>query len=522
MSAGAAPGRLSEHKQLRLVGHTAPAAAVGTASVTPKLYHSSSSGSDKEATHSWTRQASLREVLGCHEAAAAAAAGRTFGEPTLLAEQQVGSMDIATWPWATAKVFKLQCTKPQLDAACVQRHLHSAPAANPRHLLNAVSAPCKVPANTRQLQQTAVQQHQRPASIANHLCVMAEMGWQVEESEVKQLLADFVDRLHQAKPQHLSKDVSDTLWSVATMGQDVKEEHLQLLFNRFVDELQHAEPRNVSNALWAAAKLGLMPQQLLAVPGLARLLKADSAQGLSNAAWACGQLGHRDAQLIGALLYEARRRLARAGGGSSSSKDSLSNQALTNLCWAVAVLDLRQYLKHVKPLAQACSRQWASLAAEGLQQLWQVHTWLLDFQLAGGKGLQGSLTKQQLQECCAEWAAHLQRQAQQPPSEYQRSVFAAVQQLPINWQQQPQMQQLSVGRDCVTPDGALLLDVAGKTAGGVLVAVSADGLIQYRDRALAVRGYRLVSVPFHVWARFRDEREQGDYVLWLMQEAGIW
>jgi hypothetical protein len=47
---------------------------------------------------------------------------------------------------------------------------------------------------------------------------------------------------------------------------------------------------------------------------------------------------------------------------------------------------------------------WSSTEEEEQQQLWQVHTWLLDSRLAGGQGLQGSLTEQQLQQCRAAWA----------------------------------------------------------------------------------------------------------------------
>jgi hypothetical protein len=54
---------------------------------------------------------------------------------------------------------------------------------------------------------------------------------------------------------------------------------------------------------------------------------------------------------------------------------------------------------------------------------------------------------------------------------FSAQCYAAVQRLPIAWQQQPQMEQLSMGRDGVTPDGALLIDIPGRTADGVLVAV---------------------------------------------------
>jgi hypothetical protein len=43
------------------------------------------------------------------------------------------------------------------------------------------------------------------------------------------------------------------------------------------------------------------------------------------------------------------------------------------------------------------------------------------------------------------------------------------------------MEQLSVGRDGVTIDGTLLIDIAGRTVGGVLVAVEADGPSHFRQ-----------------------------------------
>jgi hypothetical protein len=371
-------------------------------------------------------------------------------------------------------------------------------------------------------------QHAKPQEVSNALWAVATMRQQVQKGHLQQLLGVFVDMLQHAKPQ----EVSNALWAVATMGQQVPPGQLQQLLAALVGMLQQCKPQNVANALWACAKLDFFPQQLLAAPGLAQLLQLGTPQELANAAWACGQLGHRAEQLMGALLAEAKQRLA---GRSSSSNISFDTQDNCNLCWAVAVLDLQQHAQQVLQLAQACSSQWDSMAAEELQQLWQVHTWLLDFQLAGGQGLQGILTKQQLQQCNAAWQAQMQLTAKQQHSEFQHSVFAAVQQLPIAWQQQPQMEQLSVGRDVVTPDGALLLDIAGGTAAGVLVAVEADGPThfrqpdggltgptQYRNRALAVRGYSLVSVPYQKWYRLRgDAQRQQEHLLRLFEEAGV-
>jgi hypothetical protein len=371
-----------------------------------------------------------------------------------------------------------------------------------------------------------------PQQLANTVWAVATMGQQVPAEQLRLVLDAFVGMRQQANPQELA----NTVWAVATMGQQVPAEQLRLVLDAFVGMRQQATPQNVANTVWACAKLGFFPEQLLAAPGLATLLRADTPQGLANAAWACGQLGHRDEQLMAALLAEAGERLAQqAGPGSSRDGRSLTAQQLCSLCWAVAVLDLQQHAQQVLHLAKACSSQWDSMVSEELQQLWQVHTWLKDFQLSTGQGLQGSLTEQQLQQCRVAWDADLQKKARQPPAQFQRSLFAAVQRLPIAWQQPPRMEQPSMSRDGVTPDGALLLDIAGRTAAGVLVAVEADGPThfrqpdgglngptQYRNRALAVRGYRLVSVPWFDWHDIQhNQAQQHEYLLQRFEEAGV-
>ncbi|KAF6264329.1 hypothetical protein COO60DRAFT_176363 [Scenedesmus sp. NREL 46B-D3] len=365
----------------------------------------------------------------------------------------------------------------------------------------------------------------KPQHLSNMLWAVATMGQQVPAAQLQQLLTAFVGKLQQALPQ----DFSNTLWAVATMGQQMSSQQLQQLDDALAGTLQRASPQNVANTLWACAQLHFLPKRLLAAPGLAGLLQAGSAQGLANAAWACGQLGHRDEQLIGVVLTEVQQRLTAASSSSNT-------QDLCNTCWAVAVLDLQQHAAQVLQMAQACSSMWSSTTAEEKRQLWQVHTWLLDFQPAGAQGLQGSLTEQQLQQCRAAWDKALQQTARQSGSDFQLSVLAAVHRLPITWQQQPQMEQLSVGRDGVTTDGALLLDIAGRTASNVLVAVEADGPshfrrpdgglmggTQYRNRALAVRGYRLVSVPWFEWAQLQGvkQQQQQQYLLRLFEQAGV-
>jgi hypothetical protein len=293
----------------------------------------------------------------------------------------------------------------------------------------------------RQLQQllyafVSTLQQAKPQNVANTVWAVATMGKQVPEGQLQQLLTAIVSMLQQANPQN----VSNTLWAVATMGQQVPEGQLQQLLSAFVSMLQLANTQAVSNTLWACAKLRFLPQQLLAAPELAGLLAAGTPQGLANAAWACGQLGHRDEQLVGALLAETQQQMS-ADTGTGSAARRLNSQILCNFCWSVAVLDLQQqHTQHVLQLAEACSSMWGSTEEAGKWQLWQVHTWLLDSRLAGGQGLQGSLTEQQLQQCKAAWDRQMQETTQQEHTDFQGSVFAAVQRLGIAWQQQPQME----------------------------------------------------------------------------------
>jgi hypothetical protein len=229
-----------------------------------------------------------------------------------------------------------------------------------------------------------------PQNMSNTLWAVATMEQQVPSGQLQQLLNAFVSQWHQARPQHMS----NTLWAVATMGQQVPAGQLQQLLNAFAAKLQQAMPQEAANTLWACAKLGFLPQRLLAAPGLAGRLAAGAPQHLANAAWACGQLGLRDEQLMAALLAEVQQRLTAA---TTRSSCSFNSQDLCNSCWAVAVLDLQQHAQQVLHMAKACSSMWGSMKVEAdRQQLWQVHTWLLDFNLAGGQGLQGSLTTEQL------------------------------------------------------------------------------------------------------------------------------
>ena len=203
-------------------------------------------------------------------------------------------------------------------------------------------------------------------------------------------------------------------------------------------------------------------------------------------------------------------------------------QGLSTLCWVAAVLDVQHLVPQVLQLAAATGCLWGdNLRGDEMRQLHQVHLWLLDSELpVPGQGLSGVLSQQQLQQCQASWEELLVFNAQQQVTDLQQSVFAAVQQLPAGtWQKQPQLEQ-------PTPDGAFSIDITATTAAGVELAIEVDGPshfiqpgntleggTQFRNRALAARGYVVVSIPYREWSALRGAAQKQQYLLAKLQPA---
>ena len=359
-----------------------------------------------------------------------------------------------------------------------------------------------------------------PQDVSNTLWAVATMGQQVPQQQLQRLLDRFVALLPNSSPQH----VSNTLWAVATMGQQVPPRQLQLVLAAYDKLLPDATPQGVSNVLWACGKFLYVPQQLLQSlqqhpQQLQELITAAGPQELANIAWACGELGYKGQLLPGALLQQVERVLQDGGIGSFTS------QGMCNLCWSAAVLDLQQCVPQVLQLAAAASQVFSTASDKGTQQLHQVHLWLLDSQLpTPGEGLSGVLTPQQLEQCRGSWEQQQTATAKQEASQLQQSVFAALLQLPSDtWQQQPQPEQ-------PTADKACLIDIAAVTASGVKVAIEVEGPQHYvqpnrtltgttqsRNRALAARGYAVVSIPYWDWNEQRSTAQQQQHLLAKLQ-----
>eukprot|EP00878_Enallax_costatus_P037027 GHUV01041737.1.p1 GENE.GHUV01041737.1~~GHUV01041737.1.p1 ORF type:complete len:203 (-),score=59.21 GHUV01041737.1:170-778(-) len=197
------------------------------------------------------------------------------------------------------------------------------------------------------------------------------------------------------------QEIANALWAVATMNQQVEETQLGQMLNALVAKLGDAEPQEVSNTLWACAEFRYLPKQLLTASGLLDKVCADIPQGLASTAFARGELGYRDEQLVSDLL-EQFLRLASRGMHSVNSR-AFTAQTFTNVCWSVAVLDMRQHAAAVLTLVQAVQPLWASMVPENIRQLYQAYMWLTDHNLASGQGLAGVLAAQQMQQCQAAW-----------------------------------------------------------------------------------------------------------------------
>jgi hypothetical protein len=366
-------------------------------------------------------------------------------------------------------------------------------------------------------------------AVSGVLSAVAKMEQQLPSSQLQQLL-----QLASKWQNNMSAQaLSNVLWAAAKLStnsvslqqqqqqqqqrwQQQQRQQRPLLLSlseSLANFLADVSPQGVSLALWACSELLLFPALLLQALGTGlgsdnaaqlqqqqqqqwdRLLPGMSLQAAANVALALARLGHADVALMTKLtqhalsLVDQQQHAAQCGSSSSnqihitnsrenysysesssSSSSSSLAQAVCNICWAAAVLDLHELAGNVRRLAAAAACMkvaWGSINQQGLLQLQQVHVWLQDCQHDQGlgvatadypsQGLAAVLTRQQLQQC-SDAAAALQRQAAAAVtsvSDTQRAVFETLRQLPLFWQQQPQMEQLA------EPDGAAVIDIAG-------------------------------------------------------------
>jgi hypothetical protein len=451
----------------------------------------------------------------------------------------------------------------QLVAALVQQRQ----AATPQNLANTLWAAATMgltlpDQQAQQLVAALVQQRQAatPQNLSNTLWAAATMGLTLPDPQAQQLVEALVQQRQAASPQA----VFNTLWAAATMRLTLSADSWHSMLAVLEAKAAEASPQAVANTLWAmatskadfaavwrtasqlrGAQLTLL--QLADAAVILQLVEGMNAQEISNSLWALSDLGMRPRQLVTLLMKAALQQVA------AMNPQEISNTALAaarlglfhpplfaallaaapeqrqgipanpqhicNLCWAVAIADQRPLSQQVITLCEqlAASALWdGGFTSVGCAQLWQVHLWLLDCHL-GGAGLADALSKGRLQRCAGEWEQSLQQTAQQRRTRFERSVFAIAQRLPCVD---------ACSQEARTEDGAFSVDVAAThIPSGRRLAIEADGPVHFllpgwqetgetlaRNRALAARGYLVVSVPHWEWDALRGSRAREAYL----------
>jgi hypothetical protein len=415
-----------------------------------------------------------------------------LGELLLAVQQQLGPRELSNIVWACAHAKHIGPVS-QLLSAFVQREMLSA-------------------ANSQ--------------DVANIVWAVGKLGHRVPQQQPSVLVAAFTAEgvLGRAKIQ----DIANLMWGVSELQeqlpaqQQLSTQQLDLMLAAFVKQLSLAVPQHISNTLLACARFRHDPVPLLEAlekqQHPLRLLAAAKPQELANIASAYAMLGHGSEPVLGGVLQQAVKLL-------QQDNNRFVCQELCNLCWAVAVLDLPQYVPAVLQLAQAaCSdSMWESAAPEGLRQLYQVHLWLKDSTPAAAQGakvpgLLQVLSQLHLEECSRSWKDQVAYCAAATPSLLQREAVQSLEVL-TGWQVPPKQEER-------TRDKNFSIDIFAVTTAGVRLAVEVDGpthfvspgnkvdgRTKYRDRALKARGYTVVSIPGWEWEKLQGAKQKQEYLV---------
>jgi hypothetical protein len=342
--------------------------------------------------------------------------------------------------------------------------------------------------------------------LAMSLWAVAKMGGQVEPWQLQQLLAGIVAKLPGAGPIPISR----TLWAIATLRYWAPVRLLRPVIDAYAGCLAAAKAGEIGAVFCSVATMPVepfLPASLLTPPArkliLSKLWEMQS-RDLANIAWACGKLGYRDDALLDPLYRRAVDLLqqdeeASVVEGGNNSSNSFGAVAVANLCWVAAVLDMQHLAKEVQRLAGRYRNRWEGQLEEYRTQLYQVHVSLLD------NKLRGCLPYKVSEEYGEAWKAELA--AAEDASQLHQDVFRAALKLPMKFRKAPAM-------EVTTRDGFLSIDILLVTSGRVPVAIEVDGPHHFRrpdqqptgstlwrNRALAARGYVVVSVPYWEWRR---------------------
>ena len=413
----------------------------------------------------------------------------------------------------------------------------------------------------------------------------ASMGYALPAGQLQLLLMKFLEKVRYSPPLGPTpQSVANACWAVAMMVggkwrvQPLLQPPVMSLVGHFSAMLQQAKAQEVASVLWAASTLGYNPRAVLQVwRPKGEEWKEFNLLAVANTMWALARLGWEDEGLVRDLMGRAlecvgelkgrgqqlrspsgpkqgtqqqqqepavlRRQQKQHPSGhwsptplplSSRSSQKAAEvaapatagtsdglQECCNIAWAVSLLNMPSLVPDLQPLAATCFGPGVVLHSLGYAQWYQVHMWLTDNTLLGGRGLEDlGCSKEQLQLCREEWLNNLARSQSSMLQTHVGGMLRKVAGVEVLGTEQ---------LDEV--DGLFSIDIVARAA-GVLLAVEVDGPqhfllpdyrvtgeTRYRQRALRRRGYAVMTVAGHDWRAVGGEREQVEFLRWKVKVA---
>ncbi|ABO94106.1 predicted protein [Ostreococcus lucimarinus CCE9901] len=357
------------------------------------------------------------------------------------------------------------------------------------------------------------------------------------------LLGLVADRMEQKVDEFYPQALTNTLWAYTVLkhprAQRLAEILAPVILSKLPEpdkELMQAESatggefstQTVSNALWTLSSLGVHPGYELLDRLAIFVVKSSQnfkAQELSNSVWAFAQFAHHPGnealRTFERSLLERREEyttqalanttigLSVFGGSEDDGLNKLFNdvtpswfrlsecnsQDLSNITWAIASVGAFQSDLYKAAVRELFRRDSMDFQLEGLKMLFHARLMQHDF----------DPERETVDVVYPDWVAELGRSAWLQQTEdtrvstFQKEVLETVKSLG----HEPYMEEL-------TDDGLLSMDICLKDK---RVAIECDGPSHFytnltegltqktklRDKALAVRGWKVVTVPYFEW-----------------------
>eukprot|EP00877_Chromochloris_zofingiensis_P006782 jgi/Chrzof1/2357/Cz11g12050.t1 len=326
------------------------------------------------------------------------------------------------------------------------------------------------------------------------------------------------ERLVSMFPATSGESISRALLALANlstlprMQQTAKDSALQIIQHVQPSQFDNLDPLSQCIILQACCTMRLRHDTFLSKLAASSRPNKMSPAHLSNMAYRLGRLGYTDTRLVAAVAEQMCILVL----DKPAASQTFACQDISKLLWAAAVGNMQQLVPQLQALCGALVEQrWHDVKEEELSQLLAVNIWLCD------NGLPGIMDEQKTEQCKE---AFLKLQDAQHTS-FAEQVFQSARRLQ---QKRPHDQQgnklclTGLVREKCTTDGLFTVDIMAKSASKGLVAIEADGpthftfpdlqltgRTQLRNRALAARGYQVISIPYHEWRDLTTTEQDG-------------